>query len=118
MEKRLLGTRKLEVSLVGLGCNNFGMKIDLAASRAVINAALDVGITFFDTADMYGNGQSEEFIGQVLGPRRKDVVLATKFGGTAVMKKSKEQWELKAYITNCLSAAELAEGDALMPFAR
>lgn len=102
MEKRPLGTGKLEVSLVGLGCNNFGMKIDLAASRAVIDAALDAGITFFDTADMYGNGQSEEFIGQTLGSRRKAVVLATKFGGVAWMQKSEEQWGSRAYITKCL----------------
>jgi aryl-alcohol dehydrogenase-like predicted oxidoreductase len=105
MEKRPLGTSGLEASLVGLGCNNFGMKIDLAASRAVINAALDAGITFFDTADMYGNGQSEEFIGQVLGPRRKEVVLATKFGGVAMMRKSGERWGARTYIVGCLEAS-------------
>lgn len=102
MEKRSLGTAGLEASLVGLGCNNFGMKIDLAASRAVITAAFDAGITFFDTADMYGNGQSEEFIGQVLGPRRKDIVLATKFGGVAMMRKSGEHWGSRDYITKCV----------------
>ena len=105
MEKRPLGTAGLEASLVGLGCNNFGMKIDLAASRAVINAALDAGITFFDTADMYGNGQSEEFIGQELGPRRKEIVLATKFGGVAMMRKSGERWGMRAYIVACLEAS-------------
>ncbi len=105
IEKRPLGTSGLEASLVGLGCNNFGMKIDLAASRAVINAALDVGITFFDTADMYGNGQSEEFIGRVLGPRRKEIVLATKFGGVAMMRKSGERWGTRAYIVGCLEAS-------------
>jgi len=105
MEKRSLGTAGLEASLVGLGCNNFGMKIDLAASRAVIDAALDAGITFFDTADMYGNGQSEEFIGQVLGPRRKDIVLATKFGGVAMMRKSGEHWGSRDYITKCVEAS-------------
>jgi aryl-alcohol dehydrogenase-like predicted oxidoreductase len=105
MEKRSLGTSGLEASLVGLGTNNFGMKIDLAASRAVINAALDAGITFFDTADMYGNGQSEEFIGQVLGPRRKEIVLATKFGGVAMMRKSGEHWGSRDYITKCVEAS-------------
>src|SRR5215475_8977748 len=98
MEKRLLPSTELAASLVGLGCNNFGMKIDLEASRAVINAALDAGVTFFDTADMYGNGQSEDFIGQTLGARRKDIVLATKFGGVAMMRKSGERWGSRAYI--------------------
>ena len=105
MEKRPLGTAGLEASLVGLGCNNFGMKIDLAASRAVINAALDAGMTFFDTADMYGNGQSEDFIGQVLGPRRKDIVLASKFGGVAFMRKKGERWGTREYIVGCLEAS-------------
>jgi aryl-alcohol dehydrogenase-like predicted oxidoreductase len=105
MEKRSLGAAGLEASLVGLGCNNFGMKIDLAASRAVIEAALDAGITFFDTADMYGNGQSEEFIGQVLGPRRKNIVLASKFGGVAMMRKSGERWGSRDYITKCVEAS-------------
>jgi aryl-alcohol dehydrogenase-like predicted oxidoreductase len=81
------------------------MRIDLAASRAVIDAALEAGITFFDTADMYGNGQSEEFIGQVLGPRRKEVVLATKFGGVAMMRKSGERWGTRAYIVGCVEAS-------------
>src|SRR2546427_9593697 len=105
MEKRPLGTSGLEATLVGLGCNNFGMKIDLAVSRAVINAALDAGITFFDTADMYGNGQSEDFIGQVLGSRRKDIVLATKFGGVAFHGKTGERWGTRAYIVGCLEAS-------------
>jgi aryl-alcohol dehydrogenase-like predicted oxidoreductase len=105
IEKRPLSTSGLEASLVGLGCNNFGMKIDLAASRAVVTAALDAGITFFDTADMYGNGQSEDFIGQVLGPRRKDIVLATKFGGVAFHGKTGERWGTRAYIVGCLEAS-------------
>jgi aryl-alcohol dehydrogenase-like predicted oxidoreductase len=105
MEKRSLGTSGLAASLVGLGCNNFGMKIDFTATRSVIDAALDAGITFFDTADMYGNGQSEEFIGQVLGPRRKEIVLATKFGGVAMMRKSGERWGTRAYIVSCLEAS-------------
>src|SRR2546425_80024 len=105
MEKRPLGTSGLEASLVGLGCNNFGMKIDLAASRAVITAALDVGITFFDTADMYGNGQSEDFIGQVLGPRRKEIVLATKFGGVAVSRQTGERWGTRGDIVGCVETS-------------
>ncbi|MEJ7790587.1 MAG: aldo/keto reductase [Gaiellaceae bacterium] len=76
-----LGSSALQVTVVGLGCNNFGGRIDEAASRAVIDAALEAGITFFDTADVYGNrGGSEEIIGRALGGRRDQVVLATKFG--------------------------------------
>jgi len=81
METRTLGTSGLDVTLVGLGCNNFGLRIDTEASRAVIRTALDLGITFFDTADVYGNrGGSETCLGQFLGSRRKDIVLASKFG--------------------------------------
>jgi aryl-alcohol dehydrogenase-like predicted oxidoreductase len=81
MKRRNLGKSGLQVSLVGLGCNNFGGRIDLEASRKVIHKALDLGITLFDTADYYGNlGGSETILGQVLGGRRKDIVLATKFG--------------------------------------
>ncbi len=79
MEKRKIGT--LEVSVVGVGCNNFGMRIDETHSEEVINAALDQGINFFDTADMYANGRSEELIGRFLvgGGHRSDVIIATKF---------------------------------------
>ena len=81
MEKRRLGRSGIEVSAVGLGCNNFGGRTDFAATRAVVHKALDLGVTLFDTADAYGSrGKSEEFLGEVLGARRKDVVLATKFG--------------------------------------
>ena len=81
MQQRALGASGLKVSLVGLGCNNFGLRIDAEASRAVIHRALDLGITFFDTADVYGKrGGSETCLGQFLGDRRKDVVLASKFG--------------------------------------
>ena len=80
MEQRVLGKSGLQVSLVGLGCNNFGGRIDLDASRKVVHRAFDLGITLFDTADAYGNrGGSEECLGQILGDRRKDIVLATKF---------------------------------------
>jgi aryl-alcohol dehydrogenase-like predicted oxidoreductase len=78
METRTVGS--LEVSLAGLGCNNFGMKIDEAASKAVVDAAIDVGINHFDTADIYGRGSSEEFLGRALGARRDDVVITTKVG--------------------------------------
>jgi aryl-alcohol dehydrogenase-like predicted oxidoreductase len=81
MDFRPLGNSGLLVSVVGLGCNNFGGRIDLDASRAVVERALDEGITLFDTADIYGGqGRSEEILGQLLEGRRDDVVLATKFG--------------------------------------
>jgi aryl-alcohol dehydrogenase-like predicted oxidoreductase len=78
MERRRIGS--LSVSVVGLGCNNFGRRIDEAATRQVVDAALDSGIDFFDTADIYGGTKSEEFLGRVLKGRRDRVVLATKFG--------------------------------------
>ena len=78
LEKRTIGS--LEVSVVGLGCNNFGWRIDAAATARVVDSALDAGINFLDTADIYGNGQSEEFLGQALKGRWDRVVIATKFG--------------------------------------
>lgn len=81
MEQHNLGRSGLRVSAIGLGCNNFGGRIDLEATRRVIHKALDVGITLFDTADVYGErGGSETCMGQVLGDARKRIVLATKFG--------------------------------------
>jgi len=81
MEYRNLGSSGLRVSLVGLGCNNFGMRLELEQTRAVVDRAFDLGITFFDTADMYGGrGGSETQLGKILGHRRKDIVLASKFG--------------------------------------
>lgn len=81
MLTRNLGRSGLRVSLVGLGCNNFGGRIDFESARKVIDKAIDSGITLFDTADVYGNrGGSEEVMGQLLGDRRKQIVLATKFG--------------------------------------
>jgi aryl-alcohol dehydrogenase-like predicted oxidoreductase len=80
VEQRTLGRSGLKVSTVGLGCNNFGGRIDLEASRKVVHKARDLGITLFDTADVYGEtGGSEACLGQILGARRKDIVLATKF---------------------------------------
>jgi aryl-alcohol dehydrogenase-like predicted oxidoreductase len=77
---RPLGDSGLDVSTVGLGCNNFGRRVDLAGTRAVVDAAIAEGVTFFDTANSYGDGRSEEFLGEVLQGRRDQVVLATKFG--------------------------------------
>ena len=78
---RNLGKSGLRLSEVGLGCNNFGGRIDLEATRRVVDRAIELGITLFDTADIYGNkGGSEEFLGRILGDRRKQIVLATKFG--------------------------------------
>ena len=80
MKLRNLGRSGLRVSVVGLGCNNFGGRIDLEATRKVVHKALDCGITLFDTADIYGErGGSETCLGQILGDRRKEIVLATKF---------------------------------------
>jgi aryl-alcohol dehydrogenase-like predicted oxidoreductase len=79
MELNLLGPSGLEVSVLGLGCNNFGMRIDREASAAVVRAALDAGVTFFDTSDSYGGGHSEEYLGAALRDQRDDVVIATKF---------------------------------------
>ena len=75
-----LGSSGLEVSRVGLGCNNFGRRLDLEGTRAVVEAALAEGITFVDTADVYGGGKSEQFLGEILEGRRDEVLLATKFG--------------------------------------
>jgi len=78
LQRRQIGS--LEVSVVGVGCNNFGGRIDENDTHEVIKAALDEGINFFDTADMYADGRSEELLGRFLGSRRNDVIIATKFG--------------------------------------
>jgi aryl-alcohol dehydrogenase-like predicted oxidoreductase len=80
MRYRHLGNSGLLVSVVGLGCNNFGGRLDVAGTRRVVDAAIDAGITLLDTADIYGQSQSESFLGEVLAGRRDQVVLATKFG--------------------------------------
>jgi len=105
MEIRNLGASGLRVSAVGLGCNNFGQRTDLETSRKVIHRALDLGITLFDTADIYaGMGGSETVLGTVLGDRRKDIVLATKYskpmatGGT-------KQGASRRYIMNAVEAS-------------
>jgi aryl-alcohol dehydrogenase-like predicted oxidoreductase len=78
LERRRIGT--LEVSLTGLGCNNFGWRIDSAESGRVVGTALDSGINFFDTADIYDKGHSEEYLGRALAGRRREAIIATKFG--------------------------------------
>src|ERR1019366_1921975 len=78
METRALGS--LQVSVVGVGCNNFGSRLDQARTTNVVNAALDAGVTFFDTADIYGGTKSETMLGVALGTRRREAVIATKFG--------------------------------------
>ena len=83
MRTRTLGP--LEVSVVGLGCNNFGRRVDVDGTRAVVDAALDVGVTFFDTAESYGDGRSETFLGEALRGRRHRVLLATRIGFLIVL---------------------------------
>jgi len=100
METRTVGS--LEVTIAGLGCNNFGMKIDEAASKAVVDAALDAGINHFDTADIYGRGSSEEFLGRALGARRDAVVITTKVGMGA---RDGEAGGSEAYITKGCDAS-------------
>jgi aryl-alcohol dehydrogenase-like predicted oxidoreductase len=78
LQKRGIGS--LKVSVIGLGCNNFGWRIDARESAAVVDTALESGINFFDTADIYAKGQSEEYLGRALAGRRRDAVIATKFG--------------------------------------
>ena len=89
MERRKIG--ELEVSLAGLGTNNFGRRMDQAATRRVVAAALDAGITHFDTADIYGEGRSEEYLGRALGARRGEVTIASKFGYHGAPHPSKAQ---------------------------
>ena len=102
MEQRQIGS--LSVSLVGLGCNNFGMRVDLEGTRAVVDAALAAGVTLFDTADIYGGkGGSESFLGEVLEGRRDQVVLATKFGGD--MGDGERARGSRAYIRKAIDAS-------------
>ena len=82
METRYLGNSGLEVSLVGLGCNNFGRRLDQAQTSDVVSAAIDKGITLFDTADIYGGeGRSEQYLGNAIKGKRENVIIATKFAG-------------------------------------
>ncbi len=105
MKLRKLGKSGPDVSVVGLGCNNFGLRIDLEASRKVIDKAIDLGITLFDTADTYGNrGGSETILGQVLGEKRKRIVLATKFGG-AMDEAGTMKGASRRYVTSAAEAS-------------
>jgi aryl-alcohol dehydrogenase-like predicted oxidoreductase len=105
MDYRTLGTSGLLVSAVGLGCNNFGIRCDLEQTRAVVNKALDLGITLFDTADSYGKrGGSETLLGQILGSRRKEIVLATKFG-TAMDDEGARKGASRRYIMTAVEAS-------------
>jgi aryl-alcohol dehydrogenase-like predicted oxidoreductase len=105
METRTLGNSDLRVTVVGLGCNNFGVRLDLDGTRQVVHSALDAGITLLDTADIYGNqGGSEDFLGQTLGNRRADIVLATKFA-KAMDKEGKLRGGAPAYIRSAAEAS-------------
>jgi aryl-alcohol dehydrogenase-like predicted oxidoreductase len=127
MKTRNLGKSGLQVSIVGLGCNNFGMRTDLQESRAVIDAAIDRGITLLDTADIYGNrGGSENILGQVLGDRRKSILLATKVGremdDDGIMKGSSRRYilseveaSLRRLRTDYIDLYQIHEWDPLTP---
>ena len=127
MKQHNLGKSGLQVSAIGLGCNNFGWYIDLEASRKVIHKALDSGVTLFDTADIYGgNGASETIMGQVFGDRRKDLILATKFGmamdTAGVMKGASRRYimsavedSLRRLQTDWIDLYQLHQPDSLTP---
>ena len=105
MQTRNLGGSGLRVSAVGLGCNNFGQRTDLETSRKVIHRAIDLGVTLFDTADIYaGMGGSETVLGQVLGDRRKDIVLATKYS-KPMSKDGTKQGASRRYIMSAVEAS-------------
>jgi len=104
MELRRLGDSGLKVSEVGLGCNNFGMRIEQAAATEVVEAALDAGINFFDTADMYGGAQSEVMLGKALGARRSEAVVATKFG-LAMGKRPDQRGASRRYIMEAVEGS-------------
>ena len=105
MESRVIGKSGLRVSLVGLGCNNFGGRLDLAGTRKVVDRALELGVTLFDTADTYGNqGGSESQLGEILGARRKSIVLATKFA-KPMDKDGKLRGGSKHYVRSAIDAS-------------
>jgi aryl-alcohol dehydrogenase-like predicted oxidoreductase len=105
MDEQLLGSSDLLVSRVGLGCNNFGRRVDVAATRVVVDAALDAGTTFLDTADIYGLGDSERFLGEALAGRRDRVVLATKFGNDMGGANGEEPGGSPAYVRRAIEAS-------------
>src|SRR3979490_396540 len=105
MQIRNLGGSGLRFSAVGLGCNNFGQRCDLEASRKVIHKAIDLGVTLFDTADIYaGMGGSETVLGEALGAGRKDIVLATKFS-KAMSNDGAKQGASRRYIMSAVEAS-------------
>ncbi|HXV17375.1 MAG TPA: aldo/keto reductase [Gemmatimonadaceae bacterium] len=116
----------LEVSVIGVGCNNFGRKLDPQATTKVVDAAIDEGINFFDTADIYGGTKSEEFLGKALGKRRPDVIVATKFGMKVDEKRRGARPEyvlqaaedsLKRLGTDYIDLYQLHEPDPTVPIA-
>lgn len=124
MRTRRIGS--LDISVVGLGCNNFGSRIDEQETRAVIDAALAAGITFLDTADIYADGVSEEYIGRALQGRRADVVIATKFGhrsghpdrgGHPAYVRRAVEASLKRLQTDWIDLYQLHTPDPLVPVA-
>jgi aryl-alcohol dehydrogenase-like predicted oxidoreductase len=126
MRTRTLGDSGPEVSVVGLGTNNFGARCDLGQARAVIDAALDTGVTLFDTADIYSQGTSEEHIGEALQGRRDRVVLATKFGkpmtdGPKIPRGSREyvRWAIEGSLrrlrTDVIDVYQMHEPDPETP---
>ena len=124
MDLRSIGS--LRVSLVGLGCNNFGMRIDQAATARVVAAALDAGINFFDTADIYGSTKSEEFLGRALAGRRQQAIVATKFGMAVddTRKGARPEYvrracddSLKRLGIDCIDLYQLHQPDPTVPIA-
>lgn len=101
MEQRNIGNSGLRASLLGIGCNNFGPRLDLEATKKVVFRAMDLGVTFFDTADVYGMGQSESLLGQIFGDKRKDVIIASKCG-MAMDKDGKLSGASRRYIMNAV----------------
>jgi aryl-alcohol dehydrogenase-like predicted oxidoreductase len=124
MEVRKIGS--LQVTVAGIGCNNFGWRIEADASADVVRAALDSGINFFDTADSYDDGRSEQFLGKALGSRRKDAVIATKFGSKIderrggakpVYVKQAAEGSLRRLGTDCIDLYQLHRPDPGTPIA-
>jgi aryl-alcohol dehydrogenase-like predicted oxidoreductase len=111
VKHRTLGRSGLQVSAIGLGCNNFGGRLDVEATRRIVHKALDLGITLFDTADIYGTmsggarGASEEMLGRVLGERRKDIVLATKLGMAMDPPEGRLKGASRRYIMSAVEAS-------------
>ena len=124
MDRRRIGS--LDVSIIGLGCNNFGRRLDAAATAEVVNAALDAGIDFFDTADMYADGLSEEYLGRALAGRRDAAIIATKFGhprstfgtgGSAAIVRRAVEGSLRRLGTDRIDLYQLHMPDPSVPIA-